>query len=78
MIDIGEVVEKLAIANIKLYNICDEKADASRNPDKYTKEDLVRIMAQDIALCKERANLKNAIRTFHGQGLSEIKSYGKN
>ena len=74
--NLGEIIEKLCIANIKLYNICDKKAEAARNPGDFTKQELVEIMAQDIKLCRERANLKNAINKATGMDVSdEVKLY---
>lgn len=75
--NLGELVEKLAIANIKLYNLCDLKTDMSKNPADYTKEQLVTLMEQDIKLCKERAKLKNAINKTVGLDGDEIKRYGE-
>lgn len=75
--NLGELVEKLAIANIKLFQLCDKKADAAKNPANYTKQELVDLCANDIALCKERARLKNAINKVAGVDIAEeIKGYG--
>lgn len=74
--NLGEMVEKLCIANIKLYNLCDLKTDMSKNPADYTKEQLVTLMEQDIQLCKERAKLKNIINKSVGIEGEEIKRYG--
>ncbi len=75
--NLGEAVEKLCIANIKLYNLCDLKASMASSPGDYTKEQLVRVMEQDIKLCEERARLKNAINKTVGIESEEIKRYGE-
>ncbi len=78
MSSLGELVEKLTIANIKLYNLCDRKALAANNPGDFSKEELAAIMRKDIELCKERALLKNAINKVAGiPSTEEIKSYGE-
>lgn len=73
---IGELIEKLAIANIKLFNVCDEKANAAADPSAYSKEQLVDLMKKDIALCKERASLKSELDRLLGDGGVEVKMYG--
>ena len=75
---LGELVEKLCISNIKLFGICDTKADMAKNPGDYSKEDMAAVMAKDIMLCKERAALKSEInKLFYGdQAIEEIKNYG--
>ena len=81
---LGELVEKLCIANIKLFNVCDKKADAAKNPSSYSKEEIVAIMKKDIELCKQRASLKNEIdkeiQKYVISGnfdfIEEIKDYG--
>lgn len=77
MDNIGELIDKLCICNNKLFEICNKKADAAKNPANYTKEELVGIVAKDIALCRERAGLKNEINKFFGVGSNEVKNYGE-
>lgn len=72
----GEVVEKLCIANIKLFMLCDKKDAIVKNPGNYPKGELVKVMKQDVALCKERAHLKNQINKLFGNDIQEIKNYG--
>lgn len=74
----GELVEKLQIANQKLFQLCDRKDDAAKNPDKYTKEDLISMATKDIELCKERAAIKSEInKIIHGEkSYEEVKNYG--
>ena len=78
MSGLGEMIEKLCIANIKLFNVCDEKADMAKNPGEYTKADMARVMSQDIELCKQRGKLKSAIDKLlmGSDAIEEIKNYG--
>lgn len=81
---IGELIEKLCIANIKLFMICDKKADMAKNPAAFSKEDVIETVRRDVELCKQRAYLKNQIdkavneAIMHGKTavLDEVKSYG--
>lgn len=81
---IGELIEKLVIANLKLYDTCNDKAKAAKNPANFSKRELVEIMRKDIELCKQRAQLKNAIdRTLSHSIMKgelsvseEVKQYG--
>lgn len=82
---IGQLIEELCIANIKLFNVCNTKADIARSPGNYTKKDCVDNARQDIALCKRRAQLKNAIDQAINDAIisrdtsviDEIKQYGR-
>ena len=81
---IGELVEKLSIANIKLYEVCDKKADIAREPGSFSKQEIVDVLRRDIELCKQRAMLKKAIDNAVNQAImdgrtsviDEVKSYG--
>ncbi len=81
---IGELIEKLTIANIKLFGLCDKKANIAKNPGDYSKGEMAEVMRKDIELCKQRANLKNAIDNKISQAImtgdvsvtNEVKSYG--
>jgi hypothetical protein len=76
--NVAELIEKLVTATIKLYKTCDAKALCAADPDKFTKEQIVQILNNDIELCRERANLKNAINKALGVGVTnEIKDYGQ-
>lgn len=82
---IGELIEKLCIANIKLFQVCNDKANMANNPGDFSKTEMVEIMRKDINLCKLRAQLKNAIDSAVSQSImngeistvQEIKQYGK-
>lgn len=81
---IGELIEKLSIANIKLFKVCDDKAKIAASPGDFSKSEIVAVISKDINLCKQRAKLKNAIdqvinRSIMDGGLSsveEVKQYG--
>lgn len=81
---IGQLIEDLCIANIKLYMVCEKKFDAKSNPANYTKKELLAIMEQDINLCQRRAQLKSAIdqaisrAIIEGEAdtIKEVKRYG--
>ena len=81
---IGELIEKLAIANIKLFKVCDDKAKIATNPADFSKTEIVEVIKKDIELCRQRARLKNAIddalnRSIMEGELSvieEVKQYG--
>ena len=81
---IGELIEKLCIANAKLFKVCDDKAKVVASPGDFSKAEIVEIMSKDLSLCKQRAKLKNAIdnvitRSIIDGELStieEVKSYG--
>lgn len=57
MQNIGQLIEELCVANIKLYNVCNQKA----NCDNLNEKQLKILCKKDIELCKKRAFLKNAI-----------------
>jgi hypothetical protein len=65
--------------------LCNKKDDVVKNPGSFSKEELVNLIAQDISLCKTRANLKNQIdqainSSIINGGISsveEVKNYGQ-
>lgn len=81
---IGQLIEELCIANIKLFNCCNTKAEIVRNPGDFSKKDCVENARRDIELCKRRAQLKSAIdkalrnAIISGDALviEEVKQYG--
>lgn len=84
MTNLGELIEKLCIANIKLYEVCNKKANAAAHPEDYTKKEMAEIMAADIELCKQRGTYKSeinrlidqAVRSGESDVLREVKKYG--
>lgn len=81
---IGELIEKLCIANIKLFETCNQKANMAKSPNDFTKKQMAQVMKKDIELCKQRAMLKTAIdnelnRSIVSGGttvIDEVKNYG--
>ena len=81
---IGELIEKLAIANIKLFTVCDKKADMAASPSDFSKQEMAEVMRADIELCKQRGSLKkqidkainDAIIKGEASVIDEVKSYG--
>lgn len=75
IVSVGELIDKLAIVNIKLYDVKSRQSE-SENP-----EFLAKLVKQDISLCKERSQLKNAISrkvlTMLNSGdiVEEVKTY---
>jgi len=74
----SELIEKLCIANIKLFQLCDKKADMAKSPADYSKADMAKVMRQDIELCKLRGQLKSQIDRLISPevAIEEIKNYG--
>ena len=57
LISFGELVDKLTICNNKLFKVKDQQADL-----KEEESDLaIELVRKDIALCKERSQIKRAI-----------------
>lgn len=73
MDNVADLIDKLSIVNVKLFFVCDKKA----NPDSLSKEELVKLMKQDVSLCAERSRLKNEINKLLGSKVpEEVKNYG--
>lgn len=53
-ISLGDLVDRLAICNLKLFKVKDLQAIS-------TGDDALPLIKQDIALCKERSQLKRGI-----------------
>ncbi len=72
---IGELIERLMIANMKLWAVCDKKANAAN----MTQEDLRVLVADDLNLCKSRAAIRAEINRRLGQPVSSetVKHYGE-
>ncbi len=76
MTNLGELIEKLSIANTKLFKEKDWQADVVAEKIDPTKEQLINSIKKDIMLCKERARLKNEINQHTGNFIDEVKNYG--
>ncbi len=70
---IGELIERLCIANMKLWAVCDKKANAAN----MSQEDLRVLVADDLNLCKSRAAIRAEINKRLGGIVSgeSVKSY---
>jgi hypothetical protein len=77
MDNIGEDIEKLITSTIKLYMVCEKKGKVADGTLDLSKPELEGLMREDIALCRLRGELKNAINKAVGQTEQEIKRYGK-
>lgn len=81
---IGQLIEELCVANIKLFVLCDKKAKVVQSPANFSKGELVEMTKRDLELCKRRAKLKHAIdKTLNDAILvgemaviDEVKQYG--
>ncbi len=71
---IGELIERLMIANMKLWAVCDKKANAAN----MSQEDLRVLVSDDLNLCKSRAAIRAEINKRLGGVVSgeSVKSYG--
>jgi len=82
---IGQLIEELCIANIKLFNVCDKKAEIVKAPGDFTKSEIVENASRDVELCKQRAQLKTAIDRAISHAIiagevdviDEVKQYGR-
>ena len=82
-VDVADLVEKLGIANLKLYEVCNKKAELGRQPTPQSQLETevfaqasAENMRQDVELCKLRASLKNQINAAFGF-VQDVKLYGK-
>lgn len=76
---LAELIERLVIDNIKLYMVCERKAQLLKDPFvKDQAEKLAENMAQDVALCKARALIRKELNERLGQPASgeSVKNYG--
>jgi len=82
---IGQLIEELCIANIKLFSVCDKKAEIAKNPGDFSKKEIVQNASRDVELCKRRAQLKTAIDQAISSAIiagevdviTEVKQYGR-
>ena len=70
---IGELIERLMIANLKLWAVCDKKANAAN----MSQEDLRVLVSDDLNLCKSRAAIRAEINKRLGSVVSgeTVKHY---
>ena len=74
---LGELIDKLAIANTKLFEVCRLKNEIAQFPARFSKMETIKNAEADIELCKQRAKLKGDIdRILMGKyAIKEIKNY---
>ncbi len=71
---IGELIERLCIANLKLWAVCDKKANAAN----MSQEDLRVLVTDDLNLCKSRAAIRAEINRRLGTTSGEtVKHYAE-
>ena len=75
-VDVADLIEKLVVANHKLFVGCDKKAAMADRPGDRSPEEIAENMRQDIALCNLRGSLKNQINQALGC-TQDVKIYGK-
>lgn len=70
--DPADLIEKLIVANIKLYLVKDAQQRALKEGDPL--RDLVQ---KDLDLCRLRGQLKNALNQALGSHTADVKMYGE-
>ncbi len=81
---IGQLIEELCVANIKLFEVCNTKAEIAKRPADFTKKQMSENARRDIELCKRRAQLKSSIDKKLSDAIlsgdisviDEVKQYG--
>jgi ribosome-associated translation inhibitor RaiA len=87
LITFSELIDKLSVINIKLYNLLEKTAELDKKELK-TKDDIdliVRLSGENIRLAKQRSNLKSAIDKKLNEAikkggtdiLDEVKNYNR-
>ena len=87
LVTLSELIDKLSIINIKLFNLLDKTAELDKKVEK-SKEEIdmiVKLSGENIHLATQRSNLKSAIDQKlniaiknGGTGvLDEVKQYKK-
>ena len=85
LVTFSELIDKLTVINIKLFNLLDKTAELDKKIEKSKEEiDLiVKLSGENIRLVKQRSNLKSAIdkklniaiKNGDTEILDEIKNY---
>ena len=76
---LGDLMDSLSIVNAKMFELCNTKKQMADNPSNYTKEEMAALLGKDIALCEQRAVLKNKLNKMTpgiSHTIEEIKMYG--
>lgn len=87
LITFSELIDKLTVINIKLFNLLDKAAELDRKENRTAEdvETIIRLSGENIRLVKQRSNLKSAIDKKLNQAirnggtavLDEVKNYSK-
>lgn len=85
LITFSELIDKLTVINIKLFNLLDKAAELDNKVSRTAEdiETIVRLSGENIRLVKQRSNLKSAIDKKLNQAirkggteiLDEVKNY---
>jgi hypothetical protein len=87
LITLAELIDKLTVINIKLFNLLEKTAELDKKVEK-TKEEIeliVRLSGENIRLVRQRSNLKSAIDKKLNDAiknggtaiLDEVKNYNR-
>ena len=87
LITFSELIDKLSVINIKLFNLLEKTAELDKKSDK-SKEDIdliVRLSGENIRLVGQRSSLKSAIdkklnaaiKSGGTAVLDEVKNYNR-
>jgi len=86
LITFSELLDKLIITNIKLYNLLDKTAalDKIKNKTQEIKDEIIELSGENIRLVKQRSSLKSgidkklnlAIKCGKTNIIDEVKKYG--
>ena len=87
LITFSELIDKLTVVNIKLFNLLDKTAELDRKIEKTAEEIalIVTLSGENIRLVKQRSNLKSAIdkklnisiKNGGTEILDEVKNYSR-
>jgi uncharacterized protein YdcH (DUF465 family) len=87
LITFSELIDKLTVINIKLFNLLDKTAELDRKVVKSAEEIalIVTLSGENIRLVKQRSNLKSAIdkklniaiKKGGTEILDEVKNYNR-
>lgn len=87
LITFSELLDKLAVINIKLFNLLEKAAELDRKENRTAEdiETIIRLSGENIRLVKQRSNLKSAIDKKLNQAirkggteiLDEVKNYNR-
>jgi hypothetical protein len=87
LITFAELIDKLTVINIKLFNLLEKTAELDKKAEK-TKDEIeliVKLSGENIRLVRQRSNLKSAIdkklndaiKNGGTQILDEVKNYNR-